>query len=96
MTKSEFEKIEAYIKHIMFNGSTDVFIHMVVDVKPVLTYLKNFVVKPKKCVWKYDGAGHFTASCRLAGFEISKVERKHFRWQFKYCPYCGKEIEVKE
>ena len=53
-----------------------------------------------KCKWLRQFDAHFGISCvgetgeRANGhFKPDKIEPKT-RWNFKYCPYCGKEIEV--
>jgi hypothetical protein len=46
----------------------------------------------EKCVWKvlndYNGNG-FITDCRM------RVHESNYCSKFEYCPYCGKEIEVK-
>jgi len=47
----------------------------------------------EKCEWKYDNDVGYTTLC---GGAFSIVERTPSDNKMKFCPYCGKEIEVKE
>lgn len=52
----------------------------------------------KKCVWVRSFDNHFNISCvdetgeRANGDFKGKTEGA--KWEFKYCPYCGGEIEI--
>jgi hypothetical protein len=58
-----------------------------------------------KCQWFKKFDGHYSISCvketgKRANFNFKKYPFDNFgyqartKWEFKYCPYCGKEIEV--
>jgi hypothetical protein len=47
----------------------------------------------KTCEWTYEEDNYYTTSCSEAFFFVSGNWQEH---NFKYCPFCGKEInEVK-
>jgi hypothetical protein len=54
----------------------------------------------KYCRWYRKFDGHFTLDCtnetgqRANGNWKSDKKIKETKWNFKYCPYCGKEIKV--
>jgi hypothetical protein len=48
---------------------------------------------PDKCKWTYDDDGYYDTSCDNAFVFISDGPLEN---DFKYCPYCGREIEVSE
>jgi len=54
----------------------------------------------KKCKWLRIFDGHFNISCVFENHERAngnfKPDKKvtNTKWNFKYCPYCGKEIEI--
>lgn len=41
------------------------------------------------CEWKKDGPEHYTTTC-------NNVTRDELSYARKFCPYCGKRIQVKE
>lgn len=54
----------------------------------------------KKCIWVRAFDAHFNISCVR---ETGKRANGHFKpdednnptkWDFTFCPYCGKEIEI--
>jgi hypothetical protein len=55
-----------------------------------------------KCKWIRSFDGHFNISCvnetgeRANGNFKPDNKFQHTTWNFKYCPYCGKEIKVKD
>jgi hypothetical protein len=52
------------------------------------------------CRWYRKFDGHFTLDCtnetgqRANGNWKPDEQIKETKWNFKYCPYCGKEIKV--
>lgn len=50
------------------------------------------------CTWTRAFDGHFNITCPsgMRANRTFKKDRKHkdTRWDFKYCPYCGREISV--
>ena len=54
----------------------------------------------KTCIWKRNFDGHFNLGCvaknNQRGNGHFKPDRKVTitKWDFKFCPYCGKEIKV--
>lgn len=53
----------------------------------------------EKCEWKESGEGNEGESasvpCCDTIFELTPDVESNIRWGFKFCPYCGKEIEWK-
>ena len=49
----------------------------------------------EKCRWLRQFDGHFAISCPSGerGNGQFKGKDKGARWEFEYCPYCGREIE---
>ena len=46
----------------------------------------------KRCIWEYeDTHGYYDTGCSNA-FQFVYDEKEK---AFKYCPYCGKEIQIK-
>jgi hypothetical protein len=56
--------------------------------------------KNKYCVWYRKFDGHFSMDCtndngKRANGNFKPCEKyKKAKWDFKYCPYCGKEIKI--
>jgi hypothetical protein len=56
----------------------------------------------KKCKWLRIFDGHFNISCvnetgeRANGMFKPCDNYSDSKWNFKYCPYCGREIEVEK
>ena len=54
------------------------------------------------CNWSRKFDGHFAISCvdengkRANGSFKPDDTVKETKWDFKYCPYCGEEIKVKD
>lgn len=55
-----------------------------------------------KCTWYRKFDGHFSMDCtnengmRANGNFKPDINYPNTKWNFRYCPYCGKEIEVFE
>lgn len=58
------------------------------------SFMQHCAVIKTPCVWKYSIDGYYLTECEKA-FEFSHDEPFE-NGEFKYCPYCGKEIEVKD
>lgn len=63
--------------------------------KPLSVWETRSEVTPIKCTWIYGGPFMFktwTISCigEVVGYKMDVEDVK----VFKYCPYCGKEIEI--
>lgn len=52
----------------------------------------------KPCVWFRKFDGNFCISCVEKTHKRANgdFKGKGAKWEFKYCPYCGREIVVKE
>lgn len=48
----------------------------------------------KKCYWVRSFDGHFNISCANETNERANGQFKNGKWNFIYCPYCGRKIEV--
>ena len=55
------------------------------------------------CIWNRKSDSHFSIGCVIKknGLKANKNfkpdnKNKKTKWNFKYCPYCGKEIEIME
>ena len=53
-----------------------------------------------KCKWVRAFDGHFNISCpsgeRANGHWKGDIYGEQTKWQFKFCPYCGREINMIE
>jgi len=55
----------------------------------------------KKCIWVRAFDGHFNISCvgetgKRANGNFVSCKKFKAKWDFKFCPYCGKAIEIVE
>lgn len=53
----------------------------------------------KKCKWARVFDGHFNIGCvgktkKRGNGNFKKDDHNPAQWDFKYCPYCGREIEL--
>ena len=60
------------------------------------------VLSDETCEWNRKFDGHFSIGCanqtgeRANGNFKPDFKLKDTKWNFKYCPYCGKEIKIIE
>ena len=54
-------------------------------------------IRKEKCKWIRSFDGHFNISCpsgERANGQFKPDKDNHTTWDFKYCPYCGREIKL--
>ena len=53
--------------------------------------MSDMPVNENTCYWTLTFDGHFNISCDSG--ERANGDFKGAKWEFKFCPYCGREIK---
>ena len=98
MNKEEYEKIREWVEENKVEIITTQGIRKTGSIKAsdLLTFLKTL---QGKCEWiKGEGVfgGSYSPSCSAWDGNIIRCFTKERAKEFKVCPYCGGEIEIKE
>lgn len=89
MTKSDLKQIKKWVEKNKYNA----FPYWTVNSDDLLAYLKSLV---GVCEWKLIFTEDETGTGDIYTSGCVQDSRDLFFKEWKHCPYCSKEIEIKE